>query len=75
MQQTQLGRTGLNVSRFCLGLMSYAFQDELYGRPEDFAVIERLDRDGFLEILPQRGARIREPTARASTARPFSATR
>src|SRR5262245_34249233 len=25
--------------------------------------LERLDRDGFLEILPQRGARIREPTA------------
>jgi DNA-binding GntR family transcriptional regulator len=26
--------------------------------------LERLDRDGFLEILPQRGARIREPTER-----------
>src|SRR5262245_6882312 len=26
--------------------------------------LERLDRDGFLEILPQRGARIREPSPR-----------
>ena len=40
MQYTQVGRTGLKVSRFCLGLESF-YVHRLIGEEEAFAIINR----------------------------------
>ena len=44
MQRTQLGRTGLSVSRLCLGTMTFGLQCD---EPESRAIMDRAAEGGI----------------------------
>ncbi|HTJ34674.1 MAG TPA: aldo/keto reductase [Dactylosporangium sp.] len=62
MQYTKLGRTGLAVSRLCLGTMNFGWQ---LGEADSHAILDRAVADGinFVDTADMYGARDYEGTA------------
>jgi NDP-hexose 2,3-enoyl reductase len=62
MQYTKLGRTGLSVSRLCLGTMNFGWQ---LGEADSHAVLDRALADGinFVDTADMYGARDYEGTS------------